>query len=79
MNERLEKELESQTHQHRIRSEVLRERSRVLDQHVASLKKEARVRASQQRKELKSAKMHELKAIENALREDNEKMLMGLE
>lgn len=79
MNSHLEEEISSQTHQHRVRSALLREKSTALDQNTVSMTKEARRKNSIQRRELKEAKREELKVIENALRQENEKVLMSLE
>jgi hypothetical protein len=68
MNDRLEEEIKCELHQHRVRSEVLKESSKTLDQQMINAKKETKLRESRNKKELKEAKREELKRIENAIR-----------
>jgi hypothetical protein len=62
-----------------VRSALLREQSSALDHNTASIAKETKRINSIQKRELKEAKKQELKVIENALKQENEKVLMSLE
>lgn len=55
--------MEAEIHQHRVRSEMLRESSKVLDEHIINTKKEIKLRDSRDKRELKEAKKKELKRI----------------
>ena len=63
MKDRLEEEMKAEMHQHRVRSEMLRESSKVLDEHIINTKKEIKLRDSRDKRELKEAKKKELKRI----------------
>lgn len=56
MNERLEAELKSEIHQHRVRSEMLRENSEAMDKKRSTIMKDLKERDNQQRRELKANK-----------------------
>lgn len=63
MEERLQQELEGARHQHRVKSEMIKESAQNLEQEVSIMKKEELRAASAQRRELKDAKKRELKQI----------------
>jgi predicted secreted Zn-dependent protease len=58
---------------------MLREHSKSMQENGVVVKKDIIAKDSQLKRELKAAKMDELRKIEQAIRQDNEKALMSLE
>ena len=60
MEGRLRQDIEAENHQYRVRSGVMKESQEALELNISNMRKEEKLRASRQKKELKESKKREL-------------------
>ena len=56
----MRQDIEAENHQYRVRSGVMKESQEALELNISNMRKEEKLRASRQKKELKESKKREL-------------------